>query len=84
MHMGFQGWRQRLDTFYSGNNGRAGTFTFDGRYTNPNPKGTARHAGIAEADFLLGLPSQVGGGVNGGTWGQRATSSPPFSRTTGE
>jgi hypothetical protein len=25
MHMGFQGWRQRLDTFYSGNNGRAGT-----------------------------------------------------------
>lgn len=61
MHIGFQGWRQRINTFYSGNNGRAGTFTYDGRYS-----------GIAEADFLLGLPSQVGGGINGGTWGQRA------------
>ena len=33
MHIGFQGWRQRIDTFYSGNNGKAGTFTFDGHYT---------------------------------------------------
>ena len=61
MHIGFQGWRQRINTFYSGNNGRAGTFTYDGRYS-----------GIAESDFLLGLPSIVGGGINGGTWGQRA------------
>lgn len=61
MHIGFQGWRQRINTFYSGNNGRAGTFTYDGRYS-----------GIAEADFLMGLPSIVGGGINGGTWGQRA------------
>ena len=29
-------------------------------------------SGIAEADFLLGMPSEIGGGVNGGTWGQRA------------
>jgi hypothetical protein len=73
MHIGFQGWRQRINTFYSGNNGRAGTFTFDGRYTNPTPGGTASvTGGIAEADFLLGLPAQVGGGINGGTWGQRA------------
>jgi hypothetical protein len=72
MHMGFQGWRQRLDTFYSGNNGRAGTFTYDGRYTSQTPGGTASATqGIAEADFMLGLPSQIGGGVNGGTWGQR-------------
>ncbi len=74
MFMGFQGWRQRLNTFYSGNNGRAGTFTFDGRYTaGPNPLATSGGgSGIAEADFLLGLPSEIGGGVNGGTWGQRA------------
>jgi hypothetical protein len=74
MHAGFQGWRQRVDTFYSGNNGKAGTFTFDGRYTaGPNPLATAgAGSGIAEADFLLGLPSDIGGGVNGGTWGQRA------------
>jgi hypothetical protein len=80
MHLGFQGQRQRIDTFYSGNNGRAGTFNFDGRYTaGPDATATATAgapgapgAGIAEADFLLGLPNDIGGGVNGGTWGQRA------------
>ena len=74
LHLGFQGWRQRIDTFYSGNNGRAGTFTFDGRYSaGPNPLATAgAGSGLAEADFILGLPSEIGGGVNGGTWGQRA------------
>lgn len=73
-HIGFQGWRQRINTFYSGNNGRAGTFSFDGRYTaGPAPLATSGGgAGIAEADFMLGLPSQIGAGVNGGTWGQRA------------
>lgn len=74
MHVGFQGWRQRINTFYSGNNGRAGTFTFDGRYTaGPNPFATASTSvGLADADFMLGLPAEIGGGVNGGTWGQRA------------
>jgi TonB dependent receptor len=74
MHVGFQGWRDRVDTFYSGNNGRAGTFSYDGRYTaGPNPLATSGGgSGIAEADFILGLPSSIGGGVNGGTWGQRA------------
>ena len=73
-HMGFQGWRQRIDTFYSGNNGEAGTFTFDRRYTaGPNPLATAGSgSGAGEADFMLGLASQIGGGVNGGTWGQRS------------
>ena len=42
LHFGFQAWRDRIDTFYSGNNGEAGTFTFDGRYTaGPNPLATA-------------------------------------------
>ncbi|HWF48167.1 MAG TPA: carboxypeptidase regulatory-like domain-containing protein [Bryobacteraceae bacterium] len=61
MHIGFQGFRQRIDTFYSGNNGLAGTFTFNGQYS-----------GRGESDFLLGLPSSIGTGTNGGTWGQRA------------
>ena len=61
MHVGFQGFRQRINTFYSGNNGLAGTFTFNGQYT-----------GRAESDFMLGLPSTIGTGTNGGTWGQRA------------
>jgi hypothetical protein len=74
MNFGFQGWRQRINTFYSGNNGRAGTFTFDGRYTaGPNQNAVAgAGSGQAEADFMLGLPSEIGSGVNGGTWGQRA------------
>jgi hypothetical protein len=61
MHFGFQGYRQRINTFYSGNNGLAGSFTFDGRYS-----------GRGESDFLLGLPSIIGTGTSGGTWGQRA------------
>ncbi|MBV9936878.1 MAG: TonB-dependent receptor [Acidobacteriaceae bacterium] len=60
MHMGFQGWRQRINTFYSGNNGLNGTFTFNGQYS-----------GRAESDFLLGLASTIGTGTSGGTWGQR-------------
>jgi len=74
MHAGFQEWRQRIDTFYSGNNGRAGSFNFDGRYTaGPNPLAVAGSgSGLAEADFLMGLPASIGGGVNGGTWGQRS------------
>ena len=73
-HLGFQAWRQRVDTFYSGNNGEAGTFTFDGRYTTLAPGATfgGTNGGQPEADFMLGLASQIGGGVNGGTWGQRA------------
>ena len=74
MHLGFQGWRQRIDTFYSGNNGRAGTFSFNGQFTaGPANTATANaNSGSGAADFLLGLPYDVGGGVNGGTWGQRA------------
>ena len=65
--------RERLDTFYSGNNGAAGTMTFNGQFTagpTITQKATSA-AGLAEADFFLGLPSAVGVGTNGGTWGQR-------------
>jgi hypothetical protein len=61
LKFGFQGFRQRVNTFYSGNNGLNGTFTFNGQYS-----------GRAESDFLLGLPSGIGTGTTGGTWGQRA------------
>ncbi len=62
IRMGFQFQRQRIDTFYSGNAGIAGQFDFNGQYS-----------GAAEADFLLGLPNEVQGGIAGGTWGQRAS-----------
>src|SRR6185437_592587 len=61
MHFGFQGYRQRINTFYSGNNGLGGTFSYNGQYS-----------GRAESDFLLGLPDEVGSGTSGGTWGQRS------------
>lgn len=80
MHFGFQGYRYRIDTFYSGNNGRAGTLLFNGYYTTRTPAAGASstNGGIAEADFLLGLPDEIQGGVNGGTWGQRANSLAAF------
>ena len=60
MHAGFQFFRDRLNTFYSGNSGTAGTFTYNGQFS-----------GLADADFMLGLPSEIGIGISGGTWGQR-------------
>src|ERR1051326_947067 len=74
LQLGIQGWRLRLNTFYAGNNGRSGSFDFSGRYTaGPDPLSTSGglNGGIAEADFILGLPEHIGGGVNGGTWGHR-------------
>ena len=80
MHFGFQGYRYRLDTFYSGNNGRAGTILFNGYYTThtPGTGASSANGGIAEADLLLGLPDEIQGGVNGGTWGQRSNSLAAF------
>ena len=80
MRFGFQIYRYRMDTFYSGNNGEAGTFLFNGQYTSnaPGTKAGSGNGGIAEADFLLGLPDEIQGGVNGGTWGQRADSVAAF------
>ena len=84
LKLGFQGFRIRLDTFYSGNNGAAGSFGFDGQYTaGPSPTAQAGNgSGIAEADFLLGLPDTVGVGTNGGTWGQRGNIFAAFVQDT--
>lgn len=65
---GFQYFRDRINVFYSGNEGLAGQLTFNGQYT-----GNAGSIGAPEADFALGLPEQVGVGAGGGTWGQRST-----------
>jgi len=80
MRFGFQGYRYRVNTFYSGNNGRAGTILFNGFYTSygVGQAASSAHGGIAEADFLLGLPDEIQGGVAGGTWGQRSNSLAAF------
>jgi hypothetical protein len=80
MHFGFQGFRYRVDTFYSGNNGEAGTFIFGGFYTTSTPGSSSggSFGGAGAADFMLGLPQEIQGGVNGGTWGQRSNSLAAF------
>ena len=69
---GAQLMRRRLDAFYSGNNGRTGYQAFNGQYTRgPNGKSPTSKA-FNEADFVLGLPNDIGRGLsNGNTWGQR-------------
>jgi Carboxypeptidase regulatory-like domain len=61
LKFGFQYFRQRLNTYYSGNNGTLGFFNFTGIYT-----------GSADADMWLGDAQQNGRGIVGGTWGQRS------------
>src|SRR5229473_5438582 len=68
-HAGFEFWRDRINTFYTGNNGALGSINFTGIYTqDAPPNGTGGYGG---ADFYLGLPTNYGRGVSGGEWGQR-------------
>ena len=57
---GFQLWRYRLNTFYSGNSGEYGSILFGGSFS-----------GDPGADFFLGYPEATGKGVStGGVWHQ--------------
>ena len=69
---GFNILRQDLNTFYSGNGGRSGYINFGGRFTAANPASPTGTL-IGEADFLLGLPTDIGRGLSTGTWGHRGT-----------
>ncbi len=71
-HTGFEFWRYRVNTFYTGNNGALGSINFTGIYTASAPPGGT--GGYGGADFYLGLPTNYGRGVSGGEWGQRSTS----------
>jgi len=76
MHFGFQGYHYRMNTYYAGNNGAAGYMNFNGWYTTQvagnSPGGI--NGGVGEADFLMGLASDIGQGITTGTWGQRSDS----------
>jgi hypothetical protein len=64
--------RQQVNTFFAGNNGRNGYINFTGRFSAANaynPTGTL----VGEADFVLGLPTDLGRGLSSGTWGHRST-----------
>src|SRR5579884_3768544 len=72
MKTGGQILRQQMNTFYAGNNGRTGFINFNGQFTAQNalsPSGKF----VGEADFLLGLPNDLGRGLSTGTWGHRKT-----------
>ncbi|HEX3436839.1 MAG TPA: carboxypeptidase regulatory-like domain-containing protein, partial [Pseudacidobacterium sp.] len=57
---GFQMWRYRINTFYTGNSGAYGAILFGGAFS-----------GDPGADFFLGYPSATGKGVSsGGVWHQ--------------
>jgi len=74
-HTGFQYWRQRINDYEAGTNGRTGFMNFSGRFTaGPDQLAVAGGgSGAGEADFFLGLPDAFGRGIDGtGTWGQRA------------
>ncbi len=59
---GFQMWRFRLNTFYSGNSGEYGSILFGGSFS-----------GDPASDFFTGYPEATGKGVStGGTWHQFA------------
>jgi hypothetical protein len=76
LHIGFEYWRDRINTFYTGNSGALGGITFDGNYTSNFPADTTNPAytvGFEGADFFLGLPSSYGKGISGGEWGQRSS-----------
>jgi hypothetical protein len=72
-HFGFQFWRDRINTFYTGNSGALGNISFNGAFTSSDPTNvTTPLGGYGGADFYLGLPSSYGKGISGGEWGQRA------------
>src|SRR5262249_30702147 len=63
--------RQIIKTFYAGNNGELGLMDFDGRFTNASATAPVTNTGDGGADFVLGLPFQIGRGVSTGkTWEQ--------------
>src|ERR1700680_3797249 len=68
-HTGFEFWRDRINTFYTGNNGALGEIRFSGLDT----ENAAGNGGYGGADFYLGKPDLVDKGISGGEWGQRAS-----------
>jgi len=71
MKMGIQALREWINVFYSGNNGRSGYINFNGKFTGQNALNPT--VTLGEADFMLGLPDDLGRGLQSGTWGQRST-----------
>jgi hypothetical protein len=63
IHAGFELYHYMMNDVYAGNQGAAGSFTFNGQYTGNATTANPSIIGNAFADFLLGLPQQVQQGV---------------------
>jgi len=61
-HTGFEFWRYRINTFYTGNSGSLGNIAFSGVFTSSNPAASGL-GGYGGADFYLGLPFSYGRGI---------------------
>ncbi|HEX5483080.1 MAG TPA: carboxypeptidase regulatory-like domain-containing protein [Terriglobia bacterium] len=73
---GFEYMRHAINTYYAGNNGKYGFLAFNGQYTSGPVPGAG--VGLPGADFVLGLPYDVGLGLSSGTWGQRSNVFGPY------
>src|SRR5258708_30423303 len=76
-HAGFEFWRDRVNTFYTGNNGALGSINFSGIFTSSAPAASGT-GGYGGADFYPGLPLHYRRGVSGGAGGQRARGFGPY------
>ena len=73
-HLGFEYWRYRVNSFYSGNSGSLGGILFSGAFTSENPVSPgAGNNGYGGADFYLGLPNAYGAGLTCCVWAHRSS-----------
>jgi len=73
-HTGFEYWRYRVNSFYSGNSGSLGAILFSGAFTSENPVApSAGGNGFGGADFFLGMPSAYGSGLTCCVWAHRSS-----------
>jgi hypothetical protein len=61
-HTGFEFWRDRINTFYTGNNGALGQLQYNGQFTSCNPAAVTTAAGAPNCPVdSKGNPLTVGG-----------------------
>ena len=73
-HTGFELWRYRVNSFYSGNSGSLGGILYGGAFTSENPVSPGPGGnGYGGADFYLGLPNAYGEGITCCVWGHRSS-----------
>ena len=74
IHAGFEYWRYRVNSFYSGNSGSMGAILFNGAFTSEDPSSPGKgNNGFGGADFYLGLPSAYGSGLTCCVWAHRSS-----------